>query len=68
MSRRLYSSSPLSLFELSFLLWCTQGLKKVIGGYYKYLKDGSGRNYLRPIATAGNSYETYLAIIMSVKM
>ena len=63
-SRRLYSAEPLSLFELSFMLWCTQGVKKVIGGYVRYLKDGSGRNYLRPIATGGciNSYETYLAI------
>lgn len=63
-SRRLYSNEPLSLFELSFLLWCTQGLKKVIGGYWKYLPDGSGRNYLRPIAVGGceNSYETYIAV------
>jgi len=61
-SRRLYSDKTMSLFELSFLLWCTQGVKKVIGGYRKYLKDGSGRNYLRPVASAGNSYETYLSI------
>lgn len=61
-SRRLYSDNPMSLFDLSFLLWCTQGVKKVIGGYRKYLKDGSGRNYLRPIAVAGNSYEIYLSI------
>lgn len=60
-SRRLYSDEPLSLLQLSFLLWCTQGVKKVIGGYRKYLKDGSGRNYLRPIA-GSYSYETYLAI------
>jgi SagB-type dehydrogenase family enzyme len=61
-SRRQYSNKPISLFDLSFLLWCTQGVKKVIGGYRKYLKDGSGRNYLRPVAVAGNSYETYLSI------
>lgn len=61
-SRRQYSDEPMSLFDLSFLLWCTQGVKKVIGGYRKYLKDGSGRNYLRPVAVAGNSYETYLSI------
>lgn len=61
-SRRLYSDKPMSLFELSFLLWCTQGVKKVIGGYRRYVKDGLGRNYLRPIAVAGNSYETYLSI------
>jgi len=63
-SRRWYSNEVMSLFELSFLLWCTQGLKKVIGGYVRYLKDGSGRNYLRPVAVGGctNSYETYLAV------
>ncbi|OGN89097.1 MAG: hypothetical protein A2158_06720 [Chloroflexi bacterium RBG_13_46_14] len=44
-SRRVYTQAPLTLFELSFLLWCTQGVKKVIGGYWKYLPDGSGRNY-----------------------
>ncbi len=64
LSRRQYSEKALSLFELAFLLWCTQGVKKVIGGYAKYIRDGSGRNYLRPIAVGGsvNSYETYLAI------
>jgi len=63
MSRRIYTQEALSLFELSFLLWCTQGVKKVIGGYWKYLPDGSGRNYLRPVAVGGcvNSFETYLA-------
>lgn len=65
MSRRIYTQEPLSLFELSFLLWCTQGVKKVIGGYWKYLPDGSGRNYLRPVAVGGciNSFETYLAVM-----
>jgi len=63
-SRRKYTDKAMSLSELAFLLWCTQGVKKVIGGYVKHLKDGSGRNYLRPIAVGGsvNSYETYLAI------
>ncbi|WP_432667407.1 SagB/ThcOx family dehydrogenase [Wukongibacter baidiensis] len=63
-SRRKYSETPMSLFELAFLLWCTQSVKKIIGGYRKYLRDGSGRNYLRPLAVGGcvNSYETYLAI------
>ncbi|MBN2076529.1 MAG: SagB/ThcOx family dehydrogenase [Dehalococcoidales bacterium] len=65
MSRRIYTEEPLSLYELSFLLWCTQGVKKVIGGYWKYLPDGSGRNYLRPVAAGGciNGFETYLAIM-----
>jgi len=63
-SRRAYSDKEMSLFELSFLLWCTQGVKKVIGGYRDYIKDGSGRNYLRPVAAGGciYSYDTYLAI------
>jgi SagB-type dehydrogenase family enzyme len=63
-SRRQYTNEALSLFELAFLLWCTQGVKKVIGGYRKYIQDGSGRNVLRPVANGGcvNSYETYLAI------
>jgi SagB-type dehydrogenase family enzyme len=63
-SRRQYTDEPLSLFELAFLLWCTQGVKKVIGGYRRYIKDGSGRNVLRPVAVGGgvNAYETYLAL------
>jgi SagB-type dehydrogenase family enzyme len=64
MSRRAYTTEPMSLFELAFLSWCTQGVKKVTGGYYKYIKDGSGRNYFRPVPVGGstNAYETYLAI------
>ena len=63
-SRRTYSKEPMTIDELSFLLWCTQGVKKVISGYKKYIKDGSGKNYLRPVATGGciPSYETYIAI------
>ncbi|SFB37019.1 SagB/ThcOx family dehydrogenase [Clostridium frigidicarnis] len=63
-SRRMYSEEPITIDELSFLLWCTQGVKKVIGGYWNYLKDGSGRNYLRPVAEGGciPAYETYLAV------
>lgn len=61
-SRRAYTDDAISLFDLAFLLWCIQGVKKVIGGYKKYMRDGSGRNYLRLIATAGNAYETYLSI------
>lgn len=61
-SRRKYSDSPMTIEELSFLLWCTQGVKKVVGGFRRFIKDGSGRNYLRPLAVAGNAYDTYLAI------
>lgn len=63
-SRRAYSEMPMSLRELSFLLLCTQGIKKVIGGYRRQMKDGSGRNYLRYVATGGciNAFDTYLVI------
>jgi len=63
-SRRAYSKVPISIDELSFLLWSTQGVKKVIGGYRGYIKDGTGRNYLRPVASGGciNAYETYIVI------
>ena len=30
-SVRRYSEQPLSLAELSFVLWCTQGTKKIVG-------------------------------------
>ena len=63
-SRRQYTDEPLLLSELAFLLWCTQGVKKVIGGYRKYITDGAGVNVLRPVASGGciHAYETYLAI------
>lgn len=52
-SRRLYSSCALSLPELSFLLWATQGVRKIT-------KNCTVRN----VASAGNShtFETYLAV------
>jgi SagB-type dehydrogenase family enzyme len=61
-SRRGYTGEDLSLQELSFLLWCTQGIKQIIPGYKKYMKDG--QNTLRPVPSGGaiNAYETYLAI------
>jgi len=64
-SRRNYTNTPLSIIELSFLLWCTQGIKKTIPGYRQYIKDGSGINILRPVAAGGAvpSYETYLVIL-----
>lgn len=47
-----------------FLLWATQGVRKVVPGYLRYIKDGSSRNYLRTVATGGcvNVFDTYLAI------
>lgn len=64
-SRRSYSQQVLSLQDLSFLLWATQGVRDIVPGYLKYMKDGSGRNYLRTVATGGcvNAFDTYLAIL-----
>lgn len=64
-SRRKYSNDPLSINELWFLLWCTQWIKKIIPWYKKYIKDGSGKSVLRPVASwwAIASYETYLVIL-----
>ena len=52
-SRRNYSGEPLSLDELSFLLWATQGVRLVEGG-----------NTYRNVPSAGcrHSMETYLAV------
>lgn len=64
-SRRSYKKQQLSLQTLSFLLWATQGVREVVPGYLRYIKDGSGRNYLRTVATGGcvNAFDTYLAIL-----
>jgi len=54
-SRRKFTSDPLTLEELSFLLWSTQGVKTVLK---------SGRGVLRTVASAGakSPLETYLVI------
>ncbi len=52
-SHRKFSDEPLTLEELSFLLWCTQGVKKV------------ARNRIKrttPSAGARHPFETYLII------
>jgi len=51
-SRRKFTGKPLSLEELSFLLWATQGVREVI----------PGRTY-RTVPSAGSRhpYETYIA-------
>ncbi|MFX1580432.1 MAG: SagB/ThcOx family dehydrogenase, partial [Promethearchaeota archaeon] len=54
-SRRKYTSDSLSLEELSFLLWCTQGVKQV-------LKSGRGVKRTVPSAGAKSPLETYLVI------
>ncbi len=53
-SHRVYQKQPLSLGELAYLLWCTQGLKgKVFNGH-------AHRNV--PSAGCRHALETYLAI------
>lgn len=61
-SRRDYTGEDLSVQELAFLLWCTQGIKQIIPGYKRYMTYG--KNALRPVPSGGatNAYETYLAI------
>lgn len=51
-SVRAYSKDPLTLEELSWLLWCTQGVKEVIG------RPATLRNI--PSAGARHAFETYL--------
>ncbi|MFZ5353171.1 MAG: SagB/ThcOx family dehydrogenase [Bacillota bacterium] len=54
-SRRKYSDEELSINELSFLLWATQGVDKVTKNNY---------STLRPVPSAGarHPFETYLVI------
>lgn len=53
-SVRDYQHMPVSLLELSFLLWCTQGVKQVLGD----------KATLRTVPSAGarHAFETYLLI------
>ncbi|MFZ0005191.1 MAG: SagB/ThcOx family dehydrogenase [Methanoregula sp.] len=53
-SVRSYERMPLSLVELSFLLWCTQGVKKVHGTQVTF----------RTVPSAGSrhAFETYLLV------
>lgn len=53
-SIREYSSQPLTLGELSFLLWCTQGVKQVTG------RPATSRTV--PSAGARHALETYLLV------
>lgn len=54
-SRRDYSDESISIEELSYLLWMTQGVKDIKGDNYATI---------RPVASAGarHPFETYLAI------
>jgi SagB-type dehydrogenase family enzyme len=53
-SLRRYAGKPLALEELSFLLWCTQGVKEMIDTYAT----------LRTVPSAGarHAFETYLLV------
>jgi SagB-type dehydrogenase family enzyme len=53
-SVRRYSAAPLTLAELSYLLWCTQGVREVQGDYVT----------LRTVPSAGarHALETYLLV------
>jgi SagB-type dehydrogenase family enzyme len=53
-SLRRYARTPLSLEDLSFLLWCTQGVRKVVPG------SATFRNV--PSAGARHAIETYLVV------
>lgn len=53
-SVRDYQNVPISLLELSYLLWCTQGVKQILGNHAT----------LRTVPSAGarHAFETYLLI------
>ena len=54
-SRRLYRKDPLTLDELSFLLWATQGIRQVLDAGHAY----------RTVPSAGcrHAFETYLCVL-----
>ncbi|MFC2063254.1 SagB/ThcOx family dehydrogenase [Chloroflexota bacterium] len=54
-SHRTYSDKPLSLTDLSFLLWATQGIRKRI--------DSGHALRTVPSAGARHAFETYLAVL-----
>ncbi len=54
-SRRVYTDAPLSLTELSFLLWATQGVKSIRGDNYATLRTV-------PCGGARHEFETYLLL------
>jgi len=52
-SRRKYSENPITFNELSFLLWSTQGVKKIVNNGYATLRTA-------PSAGARQPFETYI--------
>ncbi len=55
-SRRAYAPHPLRLEELSFLLWATQGVQRI-------LRDGVASLRTVPSAGARHPFETYLVVL-----
>jgi SagB-type dehydrogenase family enzyme len=60
-SRRIYKEKALSLEELSFLLWATQGIRQLIN---------EGVTTLRTVPSGGarHSFETYLAVLRVIEL
>ncbi len=54
-SHRVYTQEKISLLELSFLLWCIQGVKEIRGKSYATLRTV-------PCGGARHEFETYMAI------
>ncbi len=54
-SSRVYTSEGLTLLQLSYLLWCTQGVKEIRGKSYATIRTV-------PSAGARHPFETYLYI------
>ncbi len=54
-SSRVYTQEPMSLLELSFLLWATQGIKEIRGKSYATIRTA-------PAGGARHPFETYLLL------
>ncbi|MBQ7889674.1 MAG: SagB/ThcOx family dehydrogenase [Erysipelotrichaceae bacterium] len=54
-SHRVYTQKPLSKLELSYLLWCTQGVKEIRGKSYATLRTV-------PCGGARHEFETYFIV------
>ena len=54
-SRREYLAEPITLAELSFLLWATQGVKRIV-------KDGFATMRTVPSGGSRHAFETYLTV------
>ena len=55
-SHRVYTGEAMSLRELSYLLWCTQGVKEIRGRAYATLRTV-------PCGGARHEFETYIAVL-----